>query len=138
MLYGKAGKQRLKVTEIGIMLLHQVRGKNVAEEALGSTLSYGFSQLNLLHINIRFDKRNLAIKHLSKKTGFNSNQSFADEVLKKHATTIRPIKHILDHFNNNNTRLETISRAQWQQNKRTFPIQVQQQCLDLTNEISNN
>ncbi len=90
MFYNKAGNQQLKTTEIGIMLLSQARGKLLAEEAFGAMLSYGFNQLKLPSINVRFDKRNLAIQRITQKVGFSYNQLFANDVLINNA----PVKNI--------------------------------------------
>ena len=117
MLYRKAGKHVLKVTEIGIMLLPQARGRLLAEEAFGSMINYGFNQLELPHINVRFDKRNLATQRISQKIGFSYHKSFSDEVL------LTSPKNI---FNNNNTSLETISRSQWQNHSLQYSIKVEE------------
>jgi len=56
--------------EIGIVLRQQAQGKSLSKEALGALIEYGFKQLNLSYINIRFYDKNLAIKHLVKRLGF--------------------------------------------------------------------
>ena len=117
MLYKKAGKYELKVTEVGIMLLRKATGKLLAEEALGAALSYGFSQLQRPHINARYDKRNLATKRITRKVGFNYHKNFADEVL------LNSPKNI---FNDCNTIIETISRNQWQSHSLQYAIEVEE------------
>jgi RimJ/RimL family protein N-acetyltransferase len=56
--------------EIGIVLSQQSQGRSLSTEALGALIEYGFKQLMLPHINIRFCCEDLAIKHLVKKLGF--------------------------------------------------------------------
>jgi len=114
-LYNKAGKLPLKITEIGIMLLGQARGKRLAEEAFGALLSYGFKQLKLPYINVRFDIRNLAIRRITKNIGFSYHQDFTDEVL------LNKPKNI---FNNSKTCLETISLSQWRNHTLQYEIEL--------------
>lgn len=56
--------------ETGIVLALQAQKKSLSTEALGALMEYGFKQLKLSHINIRFCNENLSIKHLAKKLGF--------------------------------------------------------------------
>lgn len=128
MLYNKAGKHLLNVMEIGIMLLQQARGKQLAEEAFGATLNYGFSQLKLPYINVRFDKRNLAIQRIARKVGFHFNGLPSDKVL-----TTKNISNEVEKAKNDNgntdpknmTIIETVSFKQWQQHKQQYPIQIE-------------
>jgi len=129
MLYKKAGKQVLEVTEIGIMLLRQARGELLGQEAFGAMLSFGFNQLKLPYINVRFDKRKLATQRITRKVGFTYQQAFVDEVLldnTDHASndiTTNSNSNSNSHTNNY-TRLETISVNQWQRHSLQYPIKV--------------
>ncbi len=69
-LYKMLGKEILEHHEVGIMLLPLYTGKALGKESLKATIGFGFQNLRMSQINIRFNKSNIAIKELSLNLGF--------------------------------------------------------------------
>ncbi|KGJ88447.1 GNAT family N-acetyltransferase [Colwellia psychrerythraea] len=64
------GDRELTQAEIGIMLNTKANGKLFPEEAMGSLMEYGFTQLKLERINAVYASKNLATKRFVNKLGF--------------------------------------------------------------------
>lgn len=62
--------RKLAQAEIGIMLDTKANGKLFPEEAMGSLIEYGFTQLKLERINAFYASKNLATKRFVNKLGF--------------------------------------------------------------------
>jgi ribosomal-protein-alanine N-acetyltransferase len=66
----QSGDRKLAQAEIGIMLDTKANGKLFPEEAMGSLMEYGFTQLKLERINAFYASKNLATKRFVNKLGF--------------------------------------------------------------------
>lgn len=64
------GDRKLTQAEIGIMLDTKANGKLFPEEAMGSLMEYGFTQLKLERINAYYANKNIATKRFVNKLGF--------------------------------------------------------------------
>lgn len=64
------GDRKLAQAEIGIMLETKANGKLFPEEAMGSLMEYGFTQLKLERINAVYANKNIATKRFVNKLGF--------------------------------------------------------------------
>mgnify|MGYP002700455439 FL=1 len=62
--------RELTQAEIGIMLDTKANGKLFPEEAMGSLMEYGFTQLKLERINAVYANKNIATKRFVNKLGF--------------------------------------------------------------------
>lgn len=60
--------------EIGIILTRSAHGKNLASEAGGGLLEYGFRTLEIPKIHTFFHHRNLAVKRFIKKLNMNNSE----------------------------------------------------------------
>jgi ribosomal-protein-alanine N-acetyltransferase len=68
--HAQPGDRKLAQAEIGIMLDTKTNGKLFPEEAMGSLMEYGFTQLKLERINAVYASKNLATKRFVNKLGF--------------------------------------------------------------------
>jgi ribosomal-protein-alanine N-acetyltransferase len=64
------GDRKLAQAEIGIMLETKANGYLFPEEAMGSLMEYGFTQLKLERINAVYANKNIATKRFVNKLGF--------------------------------------------------------------------